>query len=580
MGMKKYLLVIILLLVWTGVDNILFGQTPTATVTVDQFRLCESGNIKMIVEFTGDAPFDFKYWINSGIIDQGFVTTAYNSYTFEFTTEFTKTGYLRFYDFSDTNGNPGSILDENGDPIVDGRIDIIVNNKPKPTINAPLRTCDLDVNLSATKEFESSTCSWRLENSSDGTLSDENITNPIFTAASEGIYTFFFTEDNDGCMSDEIAYSNYEVINTPSPSGGVIRDSETICAGEQATIDLNLVGEFPITVSYTDNVEGIDIYEFDTHQILTRELTSNETYQVYKLTSINGCETVINDDVDVHVDKMPNANAGTIDSPICGFEAVLEPILTEGLNSSGYWTLIDDNGGSGLKFDGNEISLDSDVQFAEEMYDLQWTEENEDNTDCYDTSVLSVTFYKIPESNIIKDTVEFYLARNLDLQAEEPLKGMKGLWEVIEEPSQKPLFVDADSSYTKVNNLIIGEYTFKWTVSNGEFCADYETPDEISISNKGIYKTTGFSPNGDGTNEIFIIGGAKNVAKNKLTVFDVTGKIVYQENNFCHPKDDKEIGWNGQKNDGNTEDGTYYYIFEGEGIDPIKSYLIIKGSKQ
>ncbi|MCG8582166.1 MAG: gliding motility-associated C-terminal domain-containing protein, partial [Bacteroidales bacterium] len=87
------------------------------------------------------------------------------------------------------------------------------------------------------------------------------------------------------------------------------------------------------------------------------------------------------------------------------------------------------------------------------------------------------------------------------------------------------------------------------------------------------------SPNGDMVNDFFIIGGADNVQNNKLTVFDISGEVVFETNNFCHPNSPTELGWNGQKKDGKTEDGTYYYIFEGDGIKPIKSYLIIKGSR-
>ncbi len=559
--MKKDLLGIIILLFFAGAWNS-YGQ-PTAVVEFDQLRFCESGEVNMTVTFTGEAPYDFMYWIDNGIVDQGVKVTAHNSNTFNLKTNFTQSGYIRVYDLVDNNGVSGTVIPEIGN--------IIIDQLPTPTILDPIRTCDLNVHLSATKEFETSTVSWRLENTSDGILSDPSILNPVFTAGSGGSYNLYFTEVQGVCEV-EIS-SGISVVNKPSPTGTIRTFTNDICAGEQSTIELDLTGVFPILVSYTDG--DVEFSETALHQIKTKSLADDAVYQIFKLTDGDGCETVSSEEANITVDFVPISDAG-LDINQCGNEVELGAVLNP--NCYGQWIyepasqyFSDASSATSL------FTVPEHLQIAKEDFILTWKVTNENNASCVDENTMTVTLNKEPESIIISDIDKVYNAKEIELEAEPIVDGMNGQWIIVESPSSEPVVVEPDNNISLIENLHDGLYKFKWMVTNGDVCMPAES--EISFENKGIFQTTGFSPNGDGVNETFIIGGAENVTNNKLVVFDVTGKVVYETKDFMNNKETLD-GWDGKQNSGEVKDGTYYYIFEGDEIEPIKNYLIIKGSRQ
>ncbi len=108
-----------------------------------------------------------------------------------------------------------------------------------------------------------------------------------------------------------------------------------------------------------------------------------------------------------------------------------------------------------------------------------------------------------------------------------------------------------------------------------EYC-DPETPDQFSyvICNEyGCDSTTvqiivlckdlaiysGFSPNGDGKNDAFIIQGIEKYPNSRLMIFNRWGNEVYQKEGYLN---DWEGTWNGKP----LPDGTYFYVLDdGEG---------------
>lgn len=91
------------------------------------------------------------------------------------------------------------------------------------------------------------------------------------------------------------------------------------------------------------------------------------------------------------------------------------------------------------------------------------------------------------------------------------------------------------------------------------------------------YLTQGFSPNGDGINETFVIPGLLSLPNHHLTIFNRWGEIVFEAYNY---KND----WNGiikstdivLQNDGRIVDGIYFYIIDFYGVRPLlQSYLYI-----
>ena len=82
------------------------------------------------------------------------------------------------------------------------------------------------------------------------------------------------------------------------------------------------------------------------------------------------------------------------------------------------------------------------------------------------------------------------------------------------------------------------------------------------IDCEDIFIPEGFSPNGDGINDVFIIQGI-DLYKTRLRVYNRWGNIVYES-------EDYQNDWDGTANRGNRQgvalpDGTYYYVASFEG---------------
>jgi gliding motility-associated-like protein len=71
------------------------------------------------------------------------------------------------------------------------------------------------------------------------------------------------------------------------------------------------------------------------------------------------------------------------------------------------------------------------------------------------------------------------------------------------------------------------------------------------------------SPNGDGINDTWTIGGIERFPDNRITIFSRWGDVVYKAKGY----DNVNVYWNGDYNNGKSSsgscpDGTYFYIIE------------------
>jgi len=89
-----------------------------------------------------------------------------------------------------------------------------------------------------------------------------------------------------------------------------------------------------------------------------------------------------------------------------------------------------------------------------------------------------------------------------------------------------------------------------------------------------FYIPRGFSPNGDGINDTFIVPDLTTYHGISLSVIDSWGSVVYQSDNYSND-------WNGIANQGSYNGtlvpvGTYYYYFKVEGVNKrITGYVYI-----
>lgn len=98
------------------------------------------------------------------------------------------------------------------------------------------------------------------------------------------------------------------------------------------------------------------------------------------------------------------------------------------------------------------------------------------------------------------------------------------------------------------DNTLPGEYSISLTVTTAFGCTDEYILYYLIIPGEVIIPNV-FSPNGDGSNDFFVIENAQYWV-NTLTIFNRWGMPIYETNNYKN-------NWRGL----DVPDGTYYYVF-------------------
>jgi len=91
----------------------------------------------------------------------------------------------------------------------------------------------------------------------------------------------------------------------------------------------------------------------------------------------------------------------------------------------------------------------------------------------------------------------------------------------------------------------------------------------------GINIPQGFSPNGDGVNDFYVIRGITDYPNNTLTILNRWGNVVYKKNGYDNT-------WDGKTSEGvrfggdELPEGTYFFILEyGTELKPSKGYIYL-----
>ena len=76
----------------------------------------------------------------------------------------------------------------------------------------------------------------------------------------------------------------------------------------------------------------------------------------------------------------------------------------------------------------------------------------------------------------------------------------------------------------------------------------------------------GFSPNGDGINDVFEIQGLEGISGASIQIFNRWGGVVFESNNYVPGQ-----FWDAKDN----TDGTYFYIFKMPNAKPVSGSVTI-----
>jgi gliding motility-associated-like protein len=168
------------------------------------------------------------------------------------------------------------------------------------------------------------------------------------------------------------------------------------------------------------------------------------------------------------------------------------------------------------------------------------------------------------------DTIVNVMANDLST-----VKLLPGSVQVINQPARGKASVNADGTitYSPIDRRP-GRDEFIYEVCDAlSFCAQATVT--IDIYDSGIILTEGFSPNGDGINDVLVFEGLEKYKNSSLYIYTRSGQLVYESTNYLNDWDGKTINStaNSQKL---VPSGTYYYILKLGGTNrSMKGFIYV-----
>ncbi|MBC7411953.1 MAG: tandem-95 repeat protein, partial [Bacteroidia bacterium] len=170
------------------------------------------------------------------------------------------------------------------------------------------------------------------------------------------------------------------------------------------------------------------------------------------------------------------------------------------------------------------------------------------------------------------------ISTTINVQANDSLSGF-GSITINTNPTNGTVVVNANGTITyTANEGYIGTDTFIYLLCNNATPVKCDTAIVyINVLDKNELEIPqGFSPNGDGTNDLLVIKGITRYPNNDFKIFNRWGNIVYDVKGYANE-------WNGNSNKGFTVGGdalpvaTYFYILDlgVEGKAPLKGYIYL-----
>lgn len=178
---------------------------------------------------------------------------------------------------------------------------------------------------------------------------------------------------------------------------------------------------------------------------------------------------------------------------------------------------------------------------------------------CSDTASVTVTI--IPGTVTIADAgsdITLCVGDPVNLSGNTPIVGETGLWST----NGTGVITSPNNPTTSVTGLTIGSYYFTWIITNS-LCSP--TMDSVNIviescDPSNILIPNVFTPNSDGSNDIFTVNG-NNLESVECEIFNRWGQLLYSWNNI-------NGAWDGRTSSGaEVPDGTYFYIITAKGLD-------------
>ncbi|PLX12166.1 MAG: hypothetical protein C0594_02770 [Marinilabiliales bacterium] len=235
------------------------------------------------------------------------------------------------------------------------------------------------------------------------------------------------------------------------------------------------------------------------------------------------------------------------DTVVCGESITLDQL---GNLTGGVWNLPD-----GISLDGNFLQSDFPGVYN---IQIEW-----DSMLCTMQDSMQIEFVWNNDSVFAGEDISLNYSFETNLAASLPQYGT-GSWELLQGYG---VIEDTLQASTNVSGLAFGSNIFRWIVRNSPCPAFF---DYIVVEVEDLFVPEGFSPNGDGVNDYFVVAGIENV-QSEFVVYNRWGNIVFEADNY-------QNNWNGKNNEQqDLPDDTYMYILKViDGGRVYKGFIVIE----
>jgi gliding motility-associated-like protein len=195
-------------------------------------------------------------------------------------------------------------------------------------------------------------------------------------------------------------------------------------------------------------------------------------------------------------------------------------------------------------------------------YVLFWTVSNDV---CSSTDTIRITFLD-PATDLTIDAGQDQILEvetNTFLEA-TTTPGANVTWTLLNGSGS---IATPNAAQTDVHGLGIGPNTFIATVSLGQCIG---TSDTIVVRVKDLFIPQGFSPNGDGDNDLFEVTGMAAYPGSELMIYNRWGQEVFSDPAYAN-------GWGGRsKNGSDLPNDTYFYLLNLSDGTAYNGFVVIK----
>jgi gliding motility-associated-like protein len=365
-----------------------------------------------------------------------------------------------------------------------------------------------------------------------------------FDPFAPGDVSFIYTVSAEPCSPQSVVLT-LQVVSPPSV--GVVVDNPSVCLTEgQTLLSDYLIGEEPGGV-WTDASGSVVSDEYT--------LTSDGGFGFTYTVETNNCGPQSISFI-LNVVPFPDSGVSVGDATVCAGEEIDLMDFLVGADPDGVWT----------DADGNEVDpIETITAIGEQTYTYTI-----DRQPCGEVSTsVNLNVQQGPNAGNPNNPVLLCVdGPSVNLMTLVPGADPGGVW------------TDADGNTVSdfFDPTQVGEFSFEYTVSSAE-CGDISSELVIEVGTQNcdqeLIIPQGFSPNGDGIADFWVIQGlTEGYPNNRVRIYNRWGSLVYSAGPYNND-------WDGRSQSGiDTGEilpvGTYFYTIEfGDDTEAQSGYVYL-----